>query len=49
VAAVSDVQDEIRAYVATHPGVRIEIAWRPVPADGRGPEHGHAANDDAGH
>ncbi|GAA2293645.1 PglY protein [Streptomyces violaceusniger] len=34
-AAVADVRDEIRSYVETHPGVRIEIAWRPVPADQR--------------
>ncbi|MCX4587034.1 PglY protein [Streptomyces sp. NBC_01481] len=32
-SAIADVQDEIRSYVAAHPGVRIEIAWRPVTAD----------------
>ncbi|MFC4035546.1 PglY protein [Streptomyces polygonati] len=34
-AAVADVQDEIRAYVEAHPGVPIEIAWRPVSTEGR--------------
>lgn len=40
-AAVADIQDEIRTYVTDHPGVAIEIVWRPVtggdsaaPADG---------------
>ncbi|CAM5543666.1 hypothetical protein GCM10010329_27530 [Streptomyces spiroverticillatus] len=28
--AITDVGDEIRRYAAEHPGVRIEIAWRPV-------------------
>lgn len=33
--AIADVRDEICSYAAAHPGVRIEIAWRPVSAEGR--------------
>ncbi|MFE4496354.1 hypothetical protein ACFRKD_28270 [Streptomyces niveus] len=33
--AIADVRDEICSYAAGHPGVRIEIAWRPVSAEGR--------------
>ncbi|MBD0735466.1 PglY protein [Streptomyces sp. CBMA29] len=29
-AAVDDVQDEIRRYLADHPGIPIEIVWRPL-------------------
>ncbi|GAA1180382.1 hypothetical protein GCM10009654_41970 [Streptomyces hebeiensis] len=41
--AIADVRDEIRSYAAAHPGVRIEIAWRPVPAEGQGTADEEAA------
>ncbi|MFG3657083.1 PglY protein [Streptomyces sp. NPDC047706] len=30
-ATVADVEEEIRSYLATHPGTRIQVTWRPVP------------------
>ncbi|CAG7628126.1 PglY protein [Actinacidiphila bryophytorum] len=33
-AAVGDVQEDIRSYVAEHPGVAIEIVWRPLDGGG---------------
>ncbi|MFF8816291.1 PglY protein [Streptomyces pactum] len=35
--AITDVRDEIRSYLEAHPGVPIEITWRPLPSDGRQP------------
>lgn len=31
-AAVTEITAEIRAYVAEHPGTRVELVWRPVGA-----------------
>ncbi|MFJ7148433.1 PglY protein [Streptomyces sp. NPDC100445] len=30
-ATVAEVEEEIRSYLATHPGTRIQVTWRPVP------------------
>ncbi|MET8541078.1 PglY protein [Kitasatospora sp. NPDC004799] len=44
-AAVAGLSDEIRFYVAEHPGARIELVWRPVPTTD---ENGRS-NAGAGH
>jgi hypothetical protein len=31
---LAGVRDDIRAFLAAHPGVAVEISWRPVGADG---------------
>lgn len=34
-AMVVDVEEEIRSYLAAHPGTRIQVTWRPVSTDGQ--------------
>lgn len=33
---LAGVRDDIRAYLAAHPGATVEVGWRPVAADGAG-------------
>ncbi|MEU9730146.1 PglY protein [Streptomyces sp. NPDC048002] len=39
-ATVADVEEEIRSYLAAHPGTRIQVTWRPVPTDDQEKETG---------
>jgi hypothetical protein len=39
-ATVADVEEEIRSYLATHPGTRIQVTWRPVPTGDQEKETG---------
>ncbi|SDO24365.1 hypothetical protein SAMN04487981_109212 [Streptomyces sp. cf386] len=39
-ATVADVEEEIRSYLATHPGTRIQVTWRPVPTGDQEQETG---------
>ncbi|MGW8743078.1 PglY protein [Streptomyces sp. NPDC055794] len=39
-ATVADVEEEIRSYLATHPGARIQVTWRPVPTGDQEKETG---------
>ncbi|MFF3143815.1 PglY protein [Streptomyces sp. NPDC057927] len=38
-ATIADIDDEIRAYLAGHPGTRVKVSWKPVTDDGEGTEN----------
>lgn len=35
---VAELDAEIRAYLAAHPGTRIQVSWQPVTDTGSGPD-----------
>jgi hypothetical protein len=35
---VAEIDAEIRAYLAAHPGTRIQVTWQPVTDTGAGPD-----------